>query len=239
MKTTVSHDNQALVDFWSRALSMSEEDRENIRQGGPDGWKEMAPSEKLFRAAASLGACRKALDYGCGSGWAAVAAAKYGCPDVTAVDPAPGAAEAAAFCAALYGAEGQVHASCVPPDWLESVVPGTFDGVICSNVLDVVPPETAEGILRGIAGAAAPGARVVIGLNFYMSEEAAAARGMELADGRMLYVDGVLRLVSRTDDEWAVMFDPYFTVEELDHFAWPGEAAETRRLFRLRRRMDE
>ena len=52
-------------------------------------------------------------------------------------------------------------------------------------------------------------------------------------------MDGVLRLVSRTDDEWAALFDPYFTVEELDHFAWPGEAAETRRLFRLRRRADE
>jgi len=49
-------------------------------------------------------------------------------------------------------------------------------------------------------------------------------------------VDGVLRLVSRTDEEWAAIFSPYYTVERLEHFAWPGEAKETRRLFCLRKR---
>ena len=66
--------------------------------------------------------------------------------------------------------------------------------------------------------------------------EAATERGMELADGRALYIDGVLRLFSRTDEEWAEVFSPYFTVEQLEHFAWPGEAAERRRLFRLKKK---
>ncbi len=46
----------------------------------------------------------------------------------------------------------------------------------------------------------------------------------------------VERLVSRTDEEWAGIFSPRFTRESLEHFAWPGEEKETRRLFRLRRR---
>ena len=69
-----------------------------------------------------------------------------------------------------------------------------------------------------------------------LSPEAAAAKGLALADGRRLYVEGVLRLVSRTDEEWAEVFSPWYTVEGLEHFAWPGEARETRRLFRLRKR---
>ena len=49
-------------------------------------------------------------------------------------------------------------------------------------------------------------------------------------------MDGVLRLVSRTDEEWARLFSPLFEVESLEHFAWPGEKEERRRLFRLRGR---
>ena len=75
---------------------------------------------------------------------------------------------------------------------------------------------------------------MAVGLNYYLSPEAAADKGLSLTDGR-LYVDGVLRMVSRTDEEWAEGFAPFFTVESLEHFAWPGEAEERRRLFRLRK----
>ena len=76
---------------------------------------------------------------------------------------------------------------------------------------------------------------MVIGLNYFLSSEAATARGMELTDGNRLYIDGVLRLVSRTDEEWAQIFSPRYTVEQLEHFAWPGEQTEARRLFYLRK----
>ena len=66
--------------------------------------------------------------------------------------------------------------------------------------------------------------------------EKAAARGVKLTDDGVLYQDGVIRLVSRTDGEWTEFFAPYFTVEKLEHFAWPGEPAENRRLFYLRKK---
>jgi hypothetical protein len=44
---------------------------------------------------------------------------------------------------------------------------------------------------------------------------------------RLWYMDGVLRIVSRTDEEWARLFSPLFEVESLEHFAWPGENEET------------
>ena len=224
-------DNRKLVDFWDKAFAMSDEDRAEVSKAGPEGWKELAPSAKLFDAACSLGRKKKVLDYGCGSAWASIIAAKSGCPDVTAVDAAPGALKAAAFYAKLYGVQAQLHTACGGLSWFNSVKTGTFDGIICSNVLDVVPPETSQAIIAEIARAAAPGATVIIGLNFHLSQKTAEERGMKLADGTSLYVDGVLRLVSRSDDEWTRLFEPHLTVENLDHFAWPGEASETRRLF--------
>ncbi|MBR4459097.1 MAG: class I SAM-dependent methyltransferase [Clostridia bacterium] len=238
MREKTARDNRALIEFWDKAFSQSEEAAREERPADPDGWKGLAPSDKLFRAAAALGARERVLDYGCGSGWGAVIAAKSGCPDVTAADAAPGAVRAAGRCAALWGVTDRVRPVCAEADWLRSVPSDSFDGFLCSNVLDVVPPETAEEIIRESARILKRGGEAVIGLNYYLSPEAAAERKMELTDGRMLYLDGVLRLVSRTDEEWADLFSPYYRVGALEHFAWPGEKAEARRLFRLRRRED-
>ena len=99
----------------------------------------------------------------------------------------------------------------------------------------MVPQETARGIIRETARITAGGAQVIIGLNYYLSPEAAHKRGIKLEEDGSLYLDGVLRLVSRIDVEWAALFAPYYSIESLEHFAWPGEKAETRRLFRLRK----
>ena len=231
----MNHDEQKLIGFWSNALELSEEDKAELLSEGTDSWIQAAPSEKLFHAAELLGRRKKVLDYGCGSGWAGIIAAKSGCPDVTAVDAAPGAVRAARFHAARYAVEEQVHVECGALSWLKTVPDRLFDGLICSNVLDVIPPESAEAILRESARIVRQDALVVIGLNFWLSPEAAAKRGMELTGGNRLYVDGILRLVSRTDREWEDCFAPWYTVDRLEHFAWPGEASETRRLFYLRR----
>ena len=238
MTKKTMQENQTLIAFWDKAFALSEEDQKQMFEGDGSDWKEIAPSEKLFQAACSLGIKKKVLDYGCGSAWAAIIAAKSGCADLTAVDVAPGAVRAAQHYATRYGVADRVHAVCSDSNWLQSVPDGTFDGLICSNVLDVVPPETAEEILRDLARVATRDGTVIVGLNYHLSPEAAAARNMDLADGNRLYIDGVLRLVSRTDEEWARIFSPWYAVETLEHFAWPGEAKETRRLFWLRKRED-
>ena len=236
MKERTTTDNQALVAFWDSVFTIPEEEKEAIQKEGMGPWEALAPAEKLLQAACALGSRKKVLDYGCGNGWAAIAAAKSGCPDVTAADAAPHAAEATGFLAALCGAQEQVHPVCCAGDWLKNVPSGTYDGFFCSNVLDVVPPETAEEILREAARIVTDDAAIYIGLNYWLSPERAAEKGMELTDGCLVYMDGVLRLVSRTDAQWAEIFAPYLIVEELTYFAWSGEEQETRRLFRLRKK---
>ena len=238
MTERTAQESQTLISFWDKAFAMSEEEQKQMLEGDVEDWKEMALSEKLFRAACALGQRKRVLDYGCGNAWASVIAAKSGCADVTAVDAAPGAVQAAKLFAERYGVSDRVNTECVSLDWLQGIPAGTYDGLICSNVLDVVPPETAEVILQGLARVTVRDGLMIVGLNYYLSPEVAIAKGLELVDGNRLYVDGVLRLVSRTDEEWANTFSPWYTVEKLDHFAWPGEAKETRRLFWLRKRGD-
>ncbi len=119
------------------------------------------------------------------------------------------------------------------PISLKSVTPESFDGIVCSNVLDVAPMETSREIVKELARIAENEAKIVIGLNFYMSKDMAEKRKIELVEDKYLFSDGVLRLTSLSDDEWKDIFTQYFAVENLDHFAWPGEEKETRRLFLL------
>ena len=120
------------TELLAKAFALSEEDQKQMFEDDGSDWKEIAPSEKLFQAACSLGIKKKVLDYGCGSAWAAIIAAKSGCADVTAVDVAPGAVRAAQHYATRYGVADRVHAVCSDSNWLQSVPDGTFDGLIRS-----------------------------------------------------------------------------------------------------------
>ena len=77
------------------------------------------------------------------------------------------------------------------------------------------------------------GSKIIIGMNNYVSPEAAEKRGLTVKEGKYLYSDGILRLSLISDEEWSEILSKYFRIEKLDHFAWPGEEKETRRLFFL------
>ena len=225
--------NENLISFWNSVFEMSDEQKQEAQQTDPESWKTDVPSQKLFDAANSLSSCKKVLDYGCGDAWASVIVAKGGCQDVTAVDVASNIADAAALSVKVYGVENRVSTACVPTDYLHSVEDSTFDGIFCSNVLDVVPPKTSEDIIEQMARVATDGAKAVIGMNYYISREDAAKMGDELDEDGLMFVNGVLRMVPRTDEEWTDIFSRFFTVDKIDYFAWPGESRESRRIFYL------
>lgn len=225
-------DNEKLIRFWNSVFLLNDEELKNMPV---EGWRELAPCEKLFDAASELGKCKKVLDYGCGNGWAGIIAAKNGCLDVIAADAAEEALRATERYASIYGVDQIIHTVKADEDWLESIPDHAFDGLFCSNVLDVIPEETSISIIKEFARIVTDDANVVIGMNYYMSEKEAVEKGLELMDHHCLYIDGILRMVSMTDEEWIKIFSPYFTLISLDHFAWDGEKTERRRLFRLKK----
>ena len=231
---SIEKDNENLIEFWNQALKIDEETKKEFKQYNEDDWTHLAPSLKLFDAASLLGKKKKVLDYGCGTAWASIIANKSGCLDVTAVDVIKDGVESAKLYAETFKAN--INALCVKPNWLENVESKAYDGIICSNVLDVVPLETSKYIIEQLARVATDDALIIFSFNFYLDNETASKRGMSFIDGNKLYINGVLRLLNLSDDEWKALFDPYFEVVKLDYFAWPNENKETRRLFILKKK---
>ena len=226
--------NSDLVAFWNEAIKLPEDYKEEVRKATDNSVMDIVPSQKLYDAVKELGSCKKVLDYGCGSGWGAIVAASNGCKDVLAVDLGKNITDAAKFYADVLGVN--IKTEVIDENWIKNVPACTFDGLVCSNVLDVVLLETAENIVKEMARITTSDAKIVIGLNFYMSKEMAKKRNIELVDDMYLFVNDVLRLSSLSDDEWKIIFAPYFEVAKLDFFAWEGEEKESRRLFVLKKK---
>ncbi len=237
MNDQLRRDYEMAKDFWNTAFLMDEAAKQQAETCfDENGWKNRAPSEKLLRAAESLGRCGSVLDYGCGSGWGAVIAAKSGCHCVTAVDVSANAAESAEFYAKLYGVNEYITTQRVSDTWLDEVSAESYDGIFCSNVLDVIPESVSERIVANFARIARKNAQVIIGMNYYMEPKENPERHMAVKNNNHVFVNDILRLVCRTDEEWTEIFSRYFAVDRLEHFAWPGEETERRRLFFLRKK---
>ena len=231
----IKNTNDNLIKFWDSAITLTKEDKEQLKEVKDLDCSSLAPSEKLYNAVQSLKDCKHILDYGCGNGWASIIATKSGCPHVTAVDVIPNGVEATKAYAEAFGVDKQIMPMLVSTSWISKARDESFDGLVCSNVLDVVPLETSKEIIKETARMLTKGAKAIIGLNFYFPKEALQARNMELVDDKYLFMNNVLRLTNLSDDEWKELLSPYYEIEKLEYFAWPGESKETRRLFHLRK----
>ena len=228
MDAVTRTDYEKAIAFWNDAYKPIMEEEPEITD-----LKDIAPSEKLYEACASLGTSQNVLDYGCGHGWGAVIIASCGCKSVTAVDVNANAAEAAKRYAEAYGLQNQIETACVSDDWICTQADNSYDAFFCSNVLDVVPEEVSDRILENAARILKPGGKAVIGMNHYLKPEENPQRGITVKKDNQIFINGILRLVSKTDEEWINDISAHFRVDRLLYFAWPNEEKERRRLFYL------
>lgn len=239
MKEEIKKDYNSSINFWDSAFIIDEETKKQYTEflaSDSEAWKNLSNSPKLFEIITSnLSGKENILDYGCGEGWAGLGIKKCGGKNVTCVDVVPNAINFVKFLQSLLKINEGFNAECVTTTWLSEQKDETYDGIVTSNVLDVVPSEVSENIIKELSRIAKKGATVVIGLNHYMEPKANAEKKIEVKEGNMIYVNEVLRLVSHTDEEWTQIFNKYFTVEKLDHFAWDGEESEKRRVFILKK----
>ena len=224
---------KTLVEFWNNCFEMNEEEKKQLLDSIniDEDWKTLAPSQKLFDAVSSFRGKENVLDYGCGTGWSSIIMAKSGVKKVTAVDVAANSIDVLNVYKDAFKVSENIDAFVIDENWL-GTQEDKYDGLYCSNVIDVVPYEMAKEIIKNAAKAVKKGARVIFSLNFYMSPKMMEERGIK-SDGRHVYMDGVLRLLSLSDEEWKSLFEEYFKFIKLDYFSWAGEAKEARRLFIL------
>ena len=227
------------LEFWNNAFALSEEDREKHKNEITPESDPAAIGISMQLAdfvKANLAHSTKVLDYGCGEGWAGMSLCKQGCKDVTCVDLAENAIETVKYLAKLHGINEGFTAMAVSQEWLSSQAPESYDGVVCTCVLDVVPTEICKGIIENLAKVCKKGATAVIGLNYYAEPVDKPEKNIYIKNGNELYLDGILRMVTRTDSEWKQLFSPYFEVKKLEYYAWNSETQPKRRMFVLKKK---
>ncbi len=229
-------DYHDLVSFWNRSFILNDENKEEIlkTEGIKDSWKELSPSDKLNDALKRFKGKEKILDYGCGNGWASIVMAKDGIKNIDACDVAINSIRLLDFYKELFDVKDAINSFAINSNWLGAQKEETYDGFYSSNVIDVVSLEMAKDIIKDAARITKKGAIVIFSLNYYIDPQIMQNKGCEVKNNQ-IYIDGVLRLTSLTDDEWKNEFAKYFNDIELSYFSWPGEQKESRRLFIMKK----
>ena len=231
----MKNDYLNLVEFWNSAFAMNEEEKKQIlSEIDPNSYENLAPSKKQFDVLTSFKDKKNVLDYGCGTGWASIIMTKSGAKKVTAVDVAQNSITMLDVYKEAYKVEDKIVAFQIDENWLSQEKEATRDGFFCSNVIDVVPIEMAKNIVKESARVTTKDALVVFSLNYYIDPQIMKERGHDV-DGANIYINGVLRLLALTDEEWTTIFKQYYKDVSLIYYAWPGEAKEMRRLFLLKK----
>ncbi len=225
---------QDLKAFWDQAFKISDESLKSNDEKVEEDYLKLAPSQKLCNALEVFKDHQHVLDYGAGSGWASVIMSKLGTKKITAVDLSENAVKLIKYYAKIFSIES-IDAFSIEDNWLKNEPQEKYDGFFSSNVLDVVPLEVAEEIIKYASIVTTKDADIVFSFNFYMSPEQMDSKKLE-HDGNKLYVNGILRLVSLSDSEWETLFSRYFKAMKISYFAWPNEQEERRRVFFLKKK---
>ena len=231
----MNNDYMKLKEFWNKSFILTEEAKKEIEEYNPNTEYEiLAPSQKLINACKELANKELVLDYGAGFGFASIIMAKNGCNNIIAFDTSANAKDLAMYYANYFKIENKINYIVSDENWLNKEPSNKYDGIFCSNVLDVLPIDISKNIIKELYRISKNDALIIIGLNYYVEPDK-----IPLVDGKKtncIYIDGILRLTSLSDSEWLDLFNDYFELIKLEFFAWPGEEKESRRLFYLKKK---
>lgn len=236
MNNEMIDDYKNSLDFWEATYANSNNQNEQDNSNSNINWKDLAPSAKFIEALSSFSNCENVLDYGCGEGWSSIIMAKLGCKNITSVDLSKSAIKNTLENINKYEVNKSIKAKVVSTDWINSEESEKYDGLFCSNVIDVVPEEISNNILNQIHRIIKPQKRIIISMNYYLDTKILEKNNKTEIKNNYIYRDSILRMVSRSDQEWISIFSQYFIIEKKDYFSWPGETRETRRIFYLRKK---
>lgn len=196
---------QTIAAFWDGAFKEG--------QPSPLTAADFQPSQKLNQDIFSYGKrAHKALDFGAGVDLLFLEAALEGAAfEGLNLDPSEAATKLhqgyidLSKVTTLHCQQGGLEGLSALPD-------GSFDLIVISNVIDVLPEEETGRIVNAVKRLLAPQGIFLLKTNFYLDDEMIQKRGMHLTDGK-LYVDGVLRAVNRTDESWIAQFGPLTLID--------------------------
>lgn len=89
---------------------------------------------------------------------------------------------------------------------LESIPSNSYDGIICSNFLDVIPASLSEYVISQIKRILAPKGYFLLKVNFYLTEALVEKLHMEEIAPHTYTMKGIIRAYNLTTDEWLAIF---------------------------------
>lgn len=98
-------------------------------------------------------------------------------------------------------------------DYLSSIKTSSYDGVFCSNFLDVVPDEIASRTIMDIKRILQPGGLLLLKFNFLLSDDLIQRLKMEELGPNCYAMNGVFRANNKTTKEWLKFFPDYEVVK--------------------------
>lgn len=117
---------------------------------------------------------------------------------------------------------------------LEDFAEGEYDGIILSNVLDVMPEQVDETVLKRLDRVLAPGGYWFIKLNPYYTAKELRSLDYESIGEHLYQEDGILRLHQETTNHWKKILGAYGTIERYMEFMYPWQEG-LNRLFLVRK----
>lgn len=101
--------------------------------------------------------------------------------------------------------------------FLESLSDNSYDAIICSNVLDVIPEATSDEVIKQINRLLKPKGLLLLKFNFYLTEALIERLKMEKIAENSYAMNGVLRGVNHTSQEWIEKFSGYEVIEQSEY----------------------
>lgn len=100
---------------------------------------------------------------------------------------------------------------------LEKIEDESFDGIICSNVLDVIPTQTANEIIKNMIRILKKDGIILLKFNFLLTEDLIKKINMEKVEDNAYAINGILRGVNLETSAWIEKF-PFFKTVKIDTY---------------------
>jgi len=154
--------------------------------------------------------CQDVLDVGCGMGTSLMGAKclgkkmKYG----VGFDTSKHAISFADQTIKLSGITGLSFYN-EDESFLTTLEDASFDGMICSNFLDVILKELSENIIHEMIRILKPNGLLLLKLNFFLDASLIDKLNMELIDENTYQINGVIRSYNLSTEAWIDRFDGF------------------------------